>query len=223
MIDQTELCPAEPDNSPVKPTRNETVNSLADNIISFSRVNRWKKRSAIDEGSRFNHEMKVYIIRYREYEKACERYKMALEDWSLTSQALLDNCLNEIKKVEDMLKAAKGKEDIYLSILNRSPIHNDYQNLDTLAMFKYFLETGRASSLQECMNLFEEEKHWNEIKAGQDRIENTIYFLQNCSEPGRLASEELDAIVKQQQGVNQSNLSAIYESNQQSELSSVAR
>ena len=35
-------------------------------IISFSRVNRWKKRSAIDEGSRFNHEMKVYIIRYRE-------------------------------------------------------------------------------------------------------------------------------------------------------------
>lgn len=223
LIDQTELCPAEPDNSPLKPIRNETVNSLADNIISFSRVNRWKKRSAIDEGSRFNHEMKVYIIRYREYEKACERYKMALEDWSLTSQALLDNCLNEIKKVEDMLKAAKGKEDIYLSILNRSPIHNDYQNLDTLAMFKYFLETGRASSLQECMNLFEEEKHWNEIKAGQDRIENTIYFLQNCSEPGRLASEELDAIVKQQQGVNQSNLSAIYESNQQSELSSVAR
>ena len=39
----------------------------------------------------------------------------------------------------------------------------------------------------------------------------------------KLASEELDAIVKQQQGVNQSNLSAIYESNQQSELSSVAR
>ena len=165
----------------------------------------------------------VFILSVGDWSKACERYKMALEDWSLTSQALLDNCLNEIKKVEDMLKAAKGKEDIYLSILNRSPIHNDYQNLDTLAMFKYFLETGRASNLQECMNLFEEEKHWNEIKAGQDRIENTIYFLQNCSEPGRLASEELDAIVKQQQGVNQSNLSAIYESNQQSELSSVAR
>ena len=55
-------------------------------------------------------------------------------------------------------------------------------------------------------------------------VSKTPYiFLQNCSEPGRLASEELDAIVKQQQGVNQSNLSAIYESNQQSELSSVAR
>lgn len=223
LIKQADLCPVEPDNLPVKPVRNQAVNSIADNIISFSRVNRWKNRTSIDEGSRFNHEMKVYIIRYREYEKACERYKMALEDWSLNAQTLLDNCMNEINKVEDLLKSAKGKENHYLAILKCSPVHNDYQNLDTLEMFKYFLETGRASDIQECMNLYEDEKHWNEIKAGQDRIENTIYFLQNCTEPGRLASEELENIVKRQQEVNYSNLTAIHESAQQPELSTVAR
>ncbi|MGI5880192.1 MAG: hypothetical protein ACOX6L_06310 [Syntrophomonadaceae bacterium] len=223
LIGEADLCPEEPDNLPVKPTKSQTVTSIADNIISFSRVNRWKNRAALDEGSRFNHEMKVYIIRYREYEKACERYKMALEEWSLTSQAILDNCLNEINKVEDLLKTARGKEGHYLAILKSSPIHNDYQNPETLGMFRYFLETGRASDIQECMNLFEEEKHWNEIKAGQERIENTIYFLQNCSESGRLAGEELENILKRQQEINYAHPEVIFESAQQPELSTVAR
>ena len=58
-------------------------------------------------------------------------------------------------------------------------VHADYQDINTLSAFKHYLETGRANDLQDCMNLFEEERHWDEIKASQERIENTIYFLQN--------------------------------------------
>ena len=57
-----------------------------------------------------------------------------------------------------MLKAAKGKEDIYLSILNRSPIHNDYQNLIHWPCSNIFLKPA-GHLITECMNLFEEEKH----------------------------------------------------------------
>jgi FMN phosphatase YigB (HAD superfamily) len=53
---------------------------------------------------------------------------------------------------------------------------------------------------EECMNLYEEEKHWHEIKASQERIENTIYFLQSSSEQGLLASEALDLLLRGQQG-----------------------
>ena len=79
-----------------------------------------------------------------------------------------------------MQKAQKAL-DLYNTVLDKSAIHSDYQDIKTLEMFRYFLETGRANDLQECINLYEEEKHWQEIKASQERIENTIYFLQNSS------------------------------------------
>lgn len=88
--------------------------------------------------------------------------------------------------------------ELYNTILDKSSVHADYQDVKILETFRYFLETGRASDLQECMNLYEEEKHWQEIKASQERIENTIYFLQNSSDQGLIASEQLDLLLRGQ-------------------------
>jgi hypothetical protein len=142
----------------------------------------------------------VYFIRYREYEKACERYKRLLENWSACHQALYDRCYNDIDEAEAKMRKALSVLDLYNKVLEKSAVHSDYQDVMTLEMFRYFLETGRASDLQECMNLYEEEKHWHEIKASQERIENTIYFLQSSSEQGLLASEALDLLLRGQQG-----------------------
>jgi hypothetical protein len=46
------------------------------------------------------------------------------------------------------------------------------------------------------MNLFEEERHWDEIKASQERIENTIYFLQNSDDRSRLAQDQIERLLK---------------------------
>lgn len=196
LVEQEDLLPCEPDEVPDKPTK-ESEERRLDNIIPFSRVRSIRKKQE-QEGSRYNHDVKVYFIRYREYEKACDRYKQVLENWSMYQQAFYDRCFNDIDEAESKMKKAQQALELYNTILDKSSIHSDYQDTKTLEMFRYFLETGRANDLQECMNLYEEEKHWHEIKASQERIENTIYFLQNSSEQGLIASEQLDLLLRGQ-------------------------
>jgi hypothetical protein len=53
--------------------------------------------------------------------------------------------------------------------------------MDSIARFLYFLETGRAVTLQECMNLYEQDLQWEQFKEFQSRIERnimaTVYYL----------------------------------------------
>lgn len=205
VVEQEELFPAEPDEIPEKPVR-DTEDHLLGNIIPFSRVRPMRKKQDQD-ASQYNHDVKVYFIRYREYEKACDRYKKVLENWSAHHQALFDRCFDDIDEAETKLRKAHQTLELYNTVLDKSAVHSDYQDARTLGTFRYFLETGRASDLQECMNLFEEEKHWNEIKASQERIENTIYFLQNSSEQELLASEQLDLLLRSQREDQQRFLS----------------
>ena len=194
IVEQENLAPCEPDEIPDKPVKDVEERRL-DNLIPFSRARSMRKKQE-QEGNRYNYDVKVYFIRYREYEKACDRYKRLLENWAACHQALYDRCFNDIDEAEAKMRRASHALDLYNSILDKSAVHSDYQDKKTLEMFRYFLETGRASDLQECMNLYEEEQHWHEIKASQERIENTIYFLQNSSEQGLLASEELDLLLR---------------------------
>jgi len=196
IVEQEDLLPCEPDGVPDKPTK-ETEERRLDNLISFSRMRSVLKKQE-EEGSRYNYDVKVYFIRYREYEKACERYKQTLENWPMYQQALYDRCFNDIDEAESKMNRALQALELYNNILDRSSVHADYQDVKTLETFRYFLETGRANDLQECMNLYEEEKHWHEIKASQERIENTIYFLRNSSEQGLIASEQLDLLLRGQ-------------------------
>jgi len=46
------------------------------------------------------------------------------------------------------------------------------------------------------MNLYEEETRWLEIKASQERIENTIYFMQTGNEGLLKAGEHVDQILR---------------------------
>ena len=85
---------------------------------------------------------------------------------------------------------------IYNNIISKSLVHADYQDINTLSVFKHYLETGRANDLRDCMNLYEEERHWDEIKASQERIENTIYFLQNSDDKSRLAQDHIERLLK---------------------------
>ena len=92
---------------------------------------------------------------------------------------------------------ARQSLELYELIISRSMVHSDYQDIQTLSIFQSYLDTGRASDLQECMNLFEEECLWNELKAGQTRIENTIYLLQNDSDHLRLAQNHIREYLEQ--------------------------
>ncbi|MBC7075969.1 MAG: hypothetical protein H5T98_07865 [Syntrophomonadaceae bacterium] len=204
---QDELSPVKPDNLPEKPhkakeSKNSKANPIAFNIIRSRQQKHQEKNAA----NKFNNEMKVYFIRYREYEKACDRYKKALEKWNQDGKDFIDNCSRDIKTAEKKLKNAYKNLQIYNSVLSKSFIHIDYQDIRTLEIFKYFLETGRANDLQRCMNLFEEERHWNEIKASQERIENTIYFLQNENDLTSFAEEHIDHLLKH---INEKPIAAI--------------
>ncbi|NLB88117.1 MAG: hypothetical protein GX790_02665 [Syntrophomonadaceae bacterium] len=108
----------------------------------------------------------------------------------------MDKCFEDIDVAEEKLKKANSILEIYNTILSKSFIHPDYQEISTLETFKYYLETGRANDLQDCMNLFEEERHWKEIKASQNRIENTIYFLQSETDLTRFADENINLYLR---------------------------
>jgi len=194
IMEEENLTLREPDNLPKKPTKPEEVNM--GNLIPFNVVKGRYKKQYEKDCSNFNHKMKVYIIKYREYEKACSRYKQALENWNQDHNNLLDICLKDIDNTEEKLKKARKNVDIYNGILRKSFIHSDYQDIVTMETFKYYLETGRANELPDCMNLFEEERHWHEIKASQERIENTIYFIQNENDNTRFADKHINQIIK---------------------------
>ncbi|MGI5911009.1 MAG: hypothetical protein ACOX6E_00305 [Syntrophomonadaceae bacterium] len=200
LVEQESLLPPEPDNLPPKPQKEEEKEISNNNLIPFNLIiNRKKKARENEAGSNYNHDMKVYIIRYREYEKACDRYKAVLENWLDYCETLKENCLREIEMAEYKIKRHYKNLQVYNTILVKSPIHSIYQDPQTLRTFRHYLETGRAQNLQECMNLFEEECHWSEIKASQERIENTIYFMQGANDDYRLASENIDRIIKSSQ------------------------
>ncbi|MBO8158897.1 hypothetical protein [Thermosyntropha sp.] len=177
ILEQEDLMPPEPDNLPPKPHKPEDTAQSKDNIIFFN----FSKKNKAKNSEIYHKERKIYYIRYREYEKSCDRYKEVLKNWENFKHEFLKKCLNEVQEAELRAKNASRALDIYNTIIEKSFVHSDYQEVKTLETFKHYLETGRADNLQDCMNLFEEEKYWQEIRASQTRIENTIYFLQNAS------------------------------------------
>ena len=196
LVEQTDLAPMEPDNVPVKPLSNIDNYVKPDNVIPFTKI-KIKKKTEKNEGASFNHDTKVYFIRYREYEKACDRYKALLSEWPTLYQTFIDKCFRDIDMAEEKLKKANSALEIYNTIILKSYVQPNYQDVRILEKFKYYLETGRANDLQECMNLFEEERCWKDIKASQNRIENTIYFLQSETDLTRFADENLNQYLKQ--------------------------
>lgn len=59
----------------------------------------------------------------------------------------------------------------------------------------HYLETGRADDLQGCMNIFKIESHWEDVKAGQERIENTIDHLQPDNEALFNSNQEVNRLI----------------------------
>jgi hypothetical protein len=196
IAEEENLQPPEPDNLPIKPLKEEERELPVSNLIPFNLIVNRKRKQPEKNSSNFNHDMKVYIIRYREYEKACDRFKAILENWSQYYETLMDNCFRDIEMAELNIKRSHKQLQIYNTILVKSFIHSIYQDTQTLSTFRHYLETGRAHNLQECMNIYEEECHWSEIKASQERIENTIYFLQGANEDYQTASQHIDQIIK---------------------------
>lgn len=192
IINSESVGPAEPDNLPDKPQKVIENEKGLNNLIPFSR----NRQKPTPSNSNYNHDMKIYFIRYREYEKACDRYKEALENWVALSGAFTDACRKDIEQAEHGLKNARRILTVYNNIISRSYIHTDYQDPQTLSTFKHYLETGRCVDLQDCMNIWADENHWAEIKASQERIENTIYFLQNDSEYTRFADQKINEMLK---------------------------
>lgn len=186
ILEQKEIMPCKPDNMPPKPQKPEKSASNNGNLIFFN----FSKKTKAKNSEIYHQERKIYFIRYREYEKACDRYKEVLQDWENIRQEFIDRCLGQIKETELRLKQAHRALDIYNTIIEKSYIHHDYQELKALKSFQHYLETGRADNLQACMNIYEEEKYWQEIRESQYRIENTIYFLQNIN-LGEHGSEEM--------------------------------
>ncbi|MEN6349102.1 MAG: hypothetical protein ABFD08_06870 [Syntrophomonas sp.] len=197
LLKITDLSPAEPDNIPEKPSKPEDNEKPLNNIIPFSFIQYRSSRQHAKNGNLYNHEMKIYFIRYREYEKACDRFKKTLENWPTDFKNFKESCEKDIRDAEEKLKTAQEYLKIYSSIIQHSAIHANYQDMKILELFKYYLNTGRAYGIQECMNIFEEERHWREIKASQERIENTIYFLQNDNPDIRRAEEQIDNFLNQ--------------------------
>lgn len=187
LLAKNDLMPEPPETMPVKPEKPEEPQLSFSSILA---LNISKKRQSEYERScsDYNRRMKIYLIRYREHEKACERYKNALQNCEEQQDYLMGKCLQDSEDARAKLDAARAMLDMYQFILDKSYIHSNYHTIDPISTFKHYLETGRADDLQDCMNLYEEERHWREIKASQDRIETTIHFLQAEGEAAALAS-----------------------------------
>jgi len=195
IVNIENLWPQEPDILPEKPRKVEAQRPSG-NLIPLYSFKKRNKKISDDSGDNFNKQMKIYLLRYKEYEKACDRYKFILEEWEDFCSDFLERCYVDIEITESKFKNAQKNLRIYNSIISKSFIHADYQNTKSLTIFKHYLETGRANNLQDCMNLFEEERHWNEIKTSQNRIENTIYFIQNSDDNTRLANDHIERLLK---------------------------
>jgi hypothetical protein len=195
LVEKKEFSIVAPDNLPLKPENSEDSIQNRDNLIPFSFFKNMHNQYA-EVKKNFNHERKIYLIKYREYEKACERYKEALENCNGIQQTLMEMCFRDIDIFGSKLKGAQKILEKYNKIILKSFVHADYQDIETLNIFRYYLETGRAQDIQACMNLYEEERHWIDIKASQERIENTIYFLQNENSDSRFADKHINHLLK---------------------------
>lgn len=168
----------EPELPPEKP---EKPAKLPVTFVGF--LSRMEKRSEYYEAcQQYNHDLKVYFINYREYEKSCERYKAALREWEETEKDhLICRSIEDIKKSKLKIKKGSRILKIYSEVLNSLEIHSQYQARESLERFSHFLKTGRASNLQECMNLYEQEMYWEQLKESQARLEKnimaTVYYL----------------------------------------------
>lgn len=181
LLDQEAIVPRPPENMPLKPEKPEEPQLSFSSMLALN-ISKNKQKEYERACSEYNRRLKIYLIKYREYEKACERYKLALQKWEEEYLLLIEACVNSIEESEAKLKTARGLLDIYQFILDSSLVHSNYHNIDSLTTFKHYLDTGRAEDLQDCMNLYEDERHWREIKASQERIETTIHFLQSDNE-----------------------------------------
>jgi len=159
----------EPEKYLIKPQKPAKKRS-----VSFGFFQPRSKLSFEEACQQYNHDLKVYYMKYREHEKACERYKLCLKDWEFEKNHLINRSIEDIKKAKLKIKKGNRIIKIYNEILNNLEIHGRYQNIDSLSRFYYFLDTGRALSMQECMNLFEQELYWEDLKESQDRLERNI-------------------------------------------------
>ncbi|MEA4925646.1 MAG: hypothetical protein VB084_10075 [Syntrophomonadaceae bacterium] len=189
ILNQEEISPRDPGSAPQKPDKPDNTTG------KFTFLQILKAQNKRDISADYNRNMKIYYIKCREYDKACERYKEALQNWDEYKENFIKKCRHDIREATGKIKEVTVWLGIYQEIIRRSVIHLDYQQVEILGKFKRYLETGRADDLQGCMNLYEGERHWQEIKASQDRIENTIYFLQPDNEALRLASLETSKLI----------------------------
>ena len=186
--------PPEPAPVPDKPFKPAEPPSTLDRLLTMG-ISKRKQKDYQKKCSDYNRNMKIYFIRCREYEKACDRYKEALHDWNQYRGDFLKKCQHDLQELDDKRNEAQALLDIYHYIINKSFVHSNYQKLETLNSFKRYLETGRANDIQDCMNIYEEEQLWTEIKASQERIENTIHFLQSENDALSLASEQTARLI----------------------------
>lgn len=166
----------EPEKPIAKPEKPVQKNSFLGGLLSP------KSKASFEEAcQQYNHDLKVYYIKYREYEKACDRYKNSLKDWELEKNHLINRSIEDIKKAKLKIKKGNRIVKIYNEVLSNLEIHPQYQNIASLTRFYYFLDTGRAISMQECMNLYEQELYWEDLKESQERLERnimaTVYYL----------------------------------------------
>lgn len=197
ILSRESVMPHAPDNIPDKPHKPESDSSSG--LVPLQSLLSWSRRKYHQECQAYNRHMKIYLLRYREYVKACDRYKDTLEKWDKCGDDFIDTCGQDIRQAEEQLAQTLEMLSVYNSVISRSPVHASYQDTKTLNTFRQYLDTGRAQDLQDCMNLFEDEQHWHEIKASQERIENTIYFLQSGDEGMRFADEHIDRLLGKKQ------------------------
>lgn len=79
------------------------------------------------------------------------------------------NAILEVKYQAGRLE--KEIEKYYREYPGQCPVHIAYSHPETIAQLCSYLETGRADSLKEALNLMEEELHRNRMEQQQQRIE----------------------------------------------------
>jgi len=191
-LNEEGFAPEKPLFNEKKPDKYQTSSSQLNKIIPFAHKLR-KARPNINDN--FQQELKEYYIKYREYEKACDRYKSALSRWPDYYAQIKEFWQENLAVIERKKQQALKNMHIYNEILTKSYIHNKYQDYNILKTFEDYLDTGRAVSLQDCMNLYEEEKRWEEVKLSQERIENSIHFIQSETENMIYAEQELNDLM----------------------------
>ncbi len=194
ICDATEISPPEPVPIPEKPSRSEEPPVKMKLLHSIGLTQRWQNKK-LDHNAEYNRLMKIYFINSREYEKACERYKQASQEWNELKEPFLKKCQFEMEEASSTLKEILNLQSVYQEVIHKSFIHADYQEINILNKFQRYLETGRANDLQGCMNIYEDERHWMDVKESQERIENTIYFLYPDNETLKNASNEVRQLI----------------------------